>query len=242
MGCRYCSSPQTRFPDGIYLEGVDLTAPISNAGSGASTPIINGGAAGLPSGDDFFSTWDKPATPSASSPAVVLTPTGPPSVGAARPTPRTVTSSSLRNNANSPTSAPSPATRKPTATRLSSSSGIASSTATSSSAPTVKSGRLGAKKAGAPINFEEAQRKALEEEDRIKRLGYDRKKEEEERIAREKKEAEQRSLNASSRSSTPLGGAGGGARSVPPPTEKKPVRLGFGATAGAPVVETPRTA
>ncbi|GAA5856605.1 hypothetical protein JCM9279_002983, partial [Rhodotorula babjevae] len=65
-------------------------------------------------------------------------------------------------------------------------------------------GRLGVKKGGA-INFEEAERKAREEEERVKRLGYDRLQEEEEakRVA-----AASAAASASARGANG-GGAGG---------------------------------
>ena len=52
--------------------------------------------------------------------------------------------------------------------------------------------KLGAKKATTTINFEEAQRKALEEEERVKRLGYDKQREEEEARALKQREEEER--------------------------------------------------
>lgn len=230
---------ERKYPEGIVLEGVDLNAGIggkSSTGSAAGTPGASG--AGGDAGDDFFSSWDKPAaaSPAASKPA---TPSGVPGIGAGlgRTTsaPRTVTSSALRSNASTPGVG---GARKPTATRLSS-TGAAISTSTTSAATGPKPSRLGAKKAAAPINFEEAQRKALEEEERVKRLGYDKKREEDEQREREKREAEARRNAASSssdvnnsRSSTPLGSTRTPAQSQP----KQPVRMGFGATVGAPAV------
>lgn len=166
--------------------------------------------------DDFFESWDKAkATPSPrpskpSSPA-------PPSIGvgaaagAAKPAatgPRTVTSSSLRTGGAKPAARPM---------KLGSKLG---------------GSKLGAKKAAAPIDFEEAQRKAREEEERIKRLGYDKKKEEEEAAALKQREEEERRKNqaagvSNSRSATPLSGS---SRKKAAAEEEKPapVRLGFG--------------
>lgn len=222
-------------PDGIVLDGVDLgaaTAGKGGAGSGTGTPA--GGADG---GDDFFSTWDKPAaSPAATSKP--STPSGIPGIGAGivRTTsaPRTVTSSALRSGASTPGALGG--VRKPTATRLSSTGPSTTSTSTAPASTAPKASRLGAKKAAAPINFEEAQRKALEEEERIKRLGYDKKREEDEQRERERREAEARKAASASdsvsRSSTPLGGS----RSSAPSQPKQPVRMGFGATMGAPAV------
>lgn len=131
-------------------------------------------------GEDFFDTWDKApvVAPRTATPNVNLmsfggsngttpihsqpgTPRmGSPSLPAAPAVvaPRTVTSSSLRSA--SSTSTTSTARPKPLGTRL--------------GAVPAASGRskLGVKKVGA-VNFEEAERKAKEDEERIKRLGYD---------------------------------------------------------------------
>jgi ADP-ribosylation factor GTPase-activating protein 2/3 len=73
-----------------------------------------------------------------------------------------------------------------------------SATTTSASAPKKsKLGGLGAKKAASPLDFAEAERKAAEEAERIKQLGYDRLKEEEEERAKAK--SVQESLQAASR-------------------------------------------
>jgi len=141
--------------------------------------------------DDFFGSWDKPAA--AKSPASsTLTP--PPVIGrssslgngAASTAPRTVTSSSLRSA--------SASSRRPTselgASRLNSSNPT-TSTASAAAPKKSKLGGLGAKKAASPMDFAEAERKAAEEAERIKQLGYDRLKEEEEERARAKKVEEQ---------------------------------------------------
>jgi len=219
-----------KYPDGIHLEGVDLTAP-PPAASGSGTPSRTTTPA--PAGDDFFSSWDKPAENSAPS-SMPTTPSGPPSVGAARPAARTVTSSSLRQSTTSSATPPAGA-RRPLASRLSSGP-TASSTSTTASAGGPKPSKLGAKRAAAPINFEEAQRKALEEEERIKRLGYDKKREAEEAKERERLEAEQRKKAGEiSRNGSPAGGYGARSSAASSVKEvKAPVRLGFGATVGAP--------
>lgn len=208
----------TRFyrnPNGIHIDGLELT-PL-----GTSTP--NNEAA-----DDFFTTWDKekpkPATASnpGSKPA-----TPPPSIGA-KPVSRTVTSSSLR----APGSAAGGTNRPAVSSRLSSS--------TTGGAAAPKSSKLGAKKAVGGINFEEAQRKAIEEEERVKRLGYDKLKEEEEARKVKEREAEERRRAAAageqiSRGSTPVNGS-----SSKKEERVMPARLGFGQTAGAAVTAQPK--
>lgn len=168
-----------RFPTRLFVEGMpDIT---SSADVKAAEDE-----------DDFFSSWNKPPsspqTPSSSSSSTL---TAPPVIG--RPSsvgngtvssaPRTVTSSSLRS------SSASSSRPKLGASRLNSSS----TTTTSGSAPKKgKIGGLGAKKAASPMDFAEAERKAAEEAERIKQLGYDRLKEEEEERAKAKKAEEER--------------------------------------------------
>jgi ADP-ribosylation factor GTPase-activating protein 2/3 len=141
--------------------------------------------------DDFFSSWDKPAaakTPTSSAPTTppVVGRSSPLGNGAAATAPRTITSSSLRSSSSSSSRPAS----KLGASRLNSSS----STVSSAAAPAAKKsklGGLGAKKAVSPLDFAEAERKATEEAERIKQLGYDRLKEEEEERARAKKAEEE---------------------------------------------------
>ncbi|CAL1713739.1 unnamed protein product [Somion occarium] len=167
-----------KYPTRIFVEG---------ASEVTSAPATTNGE------DDFFSSWDKPSPKPASSPA--STPTTPPVIGrsaSVAAAPRTISSSSLRS-ASSVGSASRPAS-KLGASRLNSSSTStatgATSTSTSSAPKKSKLGGLGAKKAAAPIDFAEAERKAAEEAERIKQLGYDREKEKVEEEERLRKEAE----------------------------------------------------
>ncbi|RPD56694.1 ArfGap-domain-containing protein [Lentinus tigrinus ALCF2SS1-7] len=163
-----------RHPDKVVVDGPE---PVS-------TPTAQGG-----DDDDFFSSWDKPATPK---PAPTSSkPTAPPIIGrsasAGAAAPRTISSASLRSNSTTPTTS-RPAS-KLGASRLNSSNPV---TSTASSAhKKSKLGGLGAKKAAAPVNFEEAERKAAEEAERIRQLGYDREREKAEEEARARLAAEQ---------------------------------------------------
>ena len=91
--------------------------------------------------------------------------------------------------------------------------------------------KLGAKKASSGINFEEAQKKALEEEERVKRLGYDKLKEEEEAKAVKEREAVEKKKRGEevSRSSTPSNPVAAARREADKPAV---ARLGFGQTIG----------
>lgn len=158
--------PVARFPTRIVVEGMDLSQPTDSA------PQTE---------EDFFSSWDKPAPAKPTSPSA--TSTVPPVVG--RPVSRMVTSTSLRSTSSSTVNS----SAKLGASRLNS-SGPAATTLTNASATAKKSklGGLGAKKAATPIDFAEAERKATEEAERIKQLGYDRQREEEEERARQQAE------------------------------------------------------
>jgi len=173
------STSRIRFPDRVVVDGA----------TEASTPVPQGG-----DDDDFFSSWNKPATPK--SPAVAAPkPVAPPIIGRSasasansESAPRTISSSSLRPSSATPGSRP---TSKLGASRLNSSSSTTTTTSTATtgaSAPKKsKLGGLGAKKAAAPIDFEEAERRAAAEAERVRQLGYDREKEkaEEERARKE---------------------------------------------------------
>ena len=137
----------------------------------------------LPSveGDDFFSSWDK-----SNSATVISSP--PPADVAASPTPRTITSAS-----GSGSSRPS---------RLGSRLG-----ATVTSTAVSRTAKLGAKRAGVAINFEEAERKAKVEEERIKQLGYDAQREAQEEQMRKEGSAVAASVAKSSAGPGPSGTA-----------------------------------
>jgi ADP-ribosylation factor GTPase-activating protein 2/3 len=95
---------------------------------------------------------------------------------------------------------------------------------------------LGAKKAGVSINFEEAERKAKEEEERIAKLGYDRKKEEDEEKKRKEEETKRVASERASGAKNGTSRNGGGSATVDKPVVP---RLGFGQTFAAPVVKAP---
>lgn len=161
-----------RFPSRIYVEG--MPEIVSSADSKAAANDE----------EDFFSSWNKPAN--SSSKPTTPTPVSPPVIGRATPpqnaTPRTVTSSSIRSTSTTNASRPT--------SNLKSSHLTSSTTTTSTSGPKKsKLGGLGAKKAVTPLDFEQAEKQAAEEAERIKQLGYDRQKEEEEEKARAQKKA-----------------------------------------------------
>ncbi|ODN74278.1 ADP-ribosylation factor GTPase-activating protein 2/3 [Cryptococcus wingfieldii CBS 7118] len=212
----------TRNPQGIHIDGLELTPLASPSKSAAD--------------DDFFSSWDKKAETKPATPTTAETsPAAPPSIGKpvlapvapAAPAPRTVNSSSFR--------ASSPAARPPSASRLSSSSSTGPKPS-KLGASKLGASKLGAKKAGTAIDFEAAQKKALEEEERVKQVALEEKQAEEEAKVQKAKEAEEArkaaeearvaSANAS-RAAAPANGAGKKTGAA-----TGPVRLGFGQVHG----------
>lgn len=185
-------------PGSVHVEG---------ASTDAAKPVEKNDA-------DFFDTWDAPAAakkplnsssaPSATPPASIgfggsrpstpgVSPTPTPAVPAA---PRTVTSSSLRTTSSSSVNTLNRpktlgATRTGSSTSTTPTTGSLGGIGGGAARGKLGVGKLGVKKGGA-INFEEAERKAREEEERIKRLGYDRKKEEEAAVANAAAQAEAR--------------------------------------------------
>ncbi|KAG2124599.1 hypothetical protein DEU56DRAFT_744486 [Suillus clintonianus] len=159
------------FPTRIVVDGVDASPVSADAAQGE---------------EDFFTSWEKPAAPKTTSSSALVSPPiigRPASTGSAASRPAT-SSSSMRSNSSTSTNGAA----KLGATRLTSSTSAIGSSATSTSQKKSKLGGLGARKAATPIDFAEAERKAAEEAERIKQLGYDRQREEEEERAQ--KEAE----------------------------------------------------
>jgi len=200
-------APPSSKPASLHASSSSATASATR-----TPPVIGIGFGGSRPG-----TPGTPPIPSPSA-AAAPAPAKPPAA------PRTVTSSSLSGGAGA-----RPKTLGATRTSSSSAAPIGGSTSTSTTSSSslggaggssggapvraggklgagkLGAGRLGVKKGGA-INFEEAERKAREEEERVKRLGYDRLQEEEEakRLA-----AASSAAAASSRGANGGGGAGG---------------------------------
>ncbi|GBE85322.1 ADP-ribosylation factor GTPase-activating protein [Sparassis crispa] len=221
----------TKFPTRIVVDGV-------TDASTSSTPSAE-------NDDDFFASWNNPATPR--SPAFFASKPAPVSLGRSLsesasdsppPTPRTISSSSLRSGTSSvPGSRP---TSKLGASRLTSSSTSSVATNSAPAPKRSKLGGLGAKKAVAPLDFAEAERRAAEEAERVRQLGYDREREKAEEEERERKTAEELiNTPLSAKAKTPVVSAA--------PVELKPKgnahdmerlgmgmkRLGFGAIPAA---------
>ncbi|KAG8744367.1 ADP-ribosylation factor GTPase activating protein, ER-Golgi transport [Ceratobasidium sp. 414] len=169
----------TRFPHGIHIEGAPATLSSATPPSGAGADE-----------DDFFSSWDKPAAPAPKPAAPAPAVARPPGIGQ-RATPNAA------QVPLPPTPSATPPAQAPAAPRTVTSSSIRSASSTASSPKlgaggakvsklgasklgAAKAGGLGAKKAGAPIDFAAAERKAKEEEERVKQLGYDAEREREE--------------------------------------------------------------
>ncbi|PWN47395.1 ArfGap-domain-containing protein [Violaceomyces palustris] len=200
----------------VYFPGLAAAATSQGTTTSSSSAPKKSGA----DEDDFFDEWDKPTT-KASGPVVSAPPpTGrlvdiavSPSNAAATataaskpaPAPRTVTSSSLRAagsaGARKPLGAIGATSRNSSSASLSSAGGATTPTtgAATATARPARAGKLGlgVKKAGAPIDFEAAERKAKEEEE-AKRLASLKAEEEERKRAEEKKKAATASAAAGS--------------------------------------------
>lgn len=151
----------TRYPSEVVITDGDIP-------DGTSTP------AGEPD-DDFFSSWDKP---SIKKPTPPISRTATPPVVGRTPSPFLKPGENGPNRAASPLSKTDADTPKPAAGRITHSSALKKSTTGAKKANVLGAkkvgSKLGAKKvvAAADIDFEEAERKAKEEEQRIKELGY----------------------------------------------------------------------
>ena len=217
-----------RFPNGIVVDGMEPAA--------AALPKEE-------TEDDFFDSWSKPSTPKSSNPGTprISTPpiigrsvsaipittnsTSPPNSTPTPPSPRTLTSSAAARPA-----------RLGGTSRLNSASSGGSVT---SSAPKKSKLGLGAAKTK-PVDFAEAERKAIEEAERIKQLGYDREQEEKEEKARKETEALKKAQELSSRAgmaaanTTLQATTNGGNKSIADSQKSAAFpRLGFGAIPGA---------
>lgn len=95
---------------------------------------------------------------------------------------------------------------------------------------------MGASKAK-PVDFAEAERKALEEAERVKQLGYDRLREEQEEKARKEAEALRKVQEIGPRAAMASSGTNGSSKGAPasaaPQKSAAFPRLGFGAIPGA---------
>ena len=196
--------------------------------------------------EDFFNSWSKPSTPKSSNPGTPRIST-PPIIG------RTASANSGGSGssvASTPSTTPAATTTTPRTLTHSAAArparlgagtsrlNSASSGASTTSAPKKSKLGLGASKTK-PVDFAEAERKALEEAERIKQLGYDREREEAEEKARKEAEALRKAQELGSRASaaaaitTTNGGNKFNATAPEPQKSAAFPRLGFGAVPGA---------
>lgn len=221
-----------RYPNGIYVDGMDTSAAVVQQQQQPE--------------DDFFESWSKPSTPKPSStggtPARIATP---PVLGRAVSSASSTTTTTSTTSTNTPrtinSSSSSIRTSRLGAKSTTSSTSTTSTSTTSSAPKKTKLGGLGAQKAAKGVDFAAAERKAREEEERIRQLGYDREREQAEEETRKKEEALKKSqeigkMGSSSSTAT---------RSITSTTTKAAAaasnakqnaafpRLGFGAIPGA---------
>ena len=231
MKCPVFNPLPPRFPNGIVVDGMEPAAALPKEETE----------------DDFFDSWSKPTTPKSSNPGTPRIST-PPIIGRSVSATPTTTTNSTTSPPNPTPTPPSPRTLTSSAaarparlggtSRLNSASSGGSVTST---APKKSKLGLGAAKTK-PVDFAEAERKAIEEAERIKQLGYDREQEEKEEKARKEIEALKRSQELGSRAgilaaaanSTTSATTNGGNKSTNDPQKSAAFpRLGFGAIPGA---------
>lgn len=210
LPCRFRScrnaNGQLRFPEEVVITDV----PAGSGSEGTNTP------SGDPD-DDFFSSWDKPSIkrpsnpPSRTGTPPVVSRTASPFLNAGSngngPRSKSPLSASDKDSASSPA---------PTAIRAGSVSRKGPSGATAKKTSVLgakKAPKLGAKKVGAAemIDFDEAEKKAKEEAERIEKLGYD-------------PEAEKAEADAKAKATSTA------ATTIASPTPLSPNRGGFGVT------------
>ncbi|GFN19960.1 ADP-ribosylation factor GTPase activating protein, ER-Golgi transport [Aspergillus tubingensis] len=161
---RRAAQDAQQYPGEVVITDI----PAGTPSNGSSTPAAED--------DDFFSSWDKPS---------IKRPSNPPSRTGTPPVVSRTGSPFLNSGANgsrskSPLSASDKdsASPAPTAIRASAAVRKTPSTTTAKKGSVLgakKAPKLGAKKIGAAeiIDFDEAERKAKEEAERIEKLGYD---------------------------------------------------------------------
>ncbi len=205
---------------------------VAGSTDGTATP------AGEPA-DDFFSSWDKPT---------IKRPSNPPSRTGTPPVVSRTASPFLSANGNGPPAArsksPSPLAAvdaennlpAPTAIRITSSSairktGVATGPKRANILGARKGQKLGAKKiVGEEIDFEEAEKKAKEEAERIEKLGYDPEAEKTEQVTKAKSPAatEKPTVAAPTPISPPKTGYGSQTGHQRSPSEMERLGMGMG--------------
>lgn len=190
--------------------------------------------------EDFFSSWDKPAIKRPTPPP---SRTATPSIIGRTPSPLNSPAASAISRSKSPLSATStPASRTTTSSALRTKAGTTG--ARKSGVLGAKKGaKLGAKKIGAgeAIDFDEAEKKAKEEAERISKLGYDPdaetdKKKETVKIVAPTPSAtatrgHQRNSSDVERLGLQMNRLGFGQVAVSQPAKAAPKRMGFGSVA-----------
>ncbi|BCS03571.1 ADP-ribosylation factor GTPase-activating protein [Aspergillus luchuensis] len=161
---RRAAQDAQQYPGEVVITDI----PAGTPSNGSSTPAAED--------DDFFSSWDKPS---------IKRPSNPPSRTGTPPVVSRTGSPFLNSGANgsrskSPLSASDKDSSSPAPTAIRASTAVRKTPSTTTAKKgsvlgAKKAPKLGAKKIGAAeiIDFDEAERKAKEEAERIEKLGYD---------------------------------------------------------------------
>jgi len=188
----------SRFPNEVVIDGGD-------AADGSNTPV------GEPD-DDFFSSWDKPAI---KKPTPPISRTATPPVVGRTPSPFLNPGANGKDIARTASPlAKADGETKPAASRITSSAALRKTVPTGAPRKAnvlgaKKAPKLGAKKVTADlIDFDEAEKKAKEEAERIEKLGYDPEAEEEASSSKTATKAESKIHAPTPVSAAPRGGYG----------------------------------
>ncbi|KAI1203955.1 hypothetical protein F5X97DRAFT_282563 [Nemania serpens] len=154
-----------------YPNEVVITDVPGDAAAGAATP------AGEPA-DDFFSSWDKP---SIKKPTPPISRTGTPPVVGRTPSPflsAGAAGNGITRSASPLSKSDSTSEAKPAAGKITTSAALRKTTTTGPRKANIlgakkTTSKLGAKKVADVIDFDEAEKRAKEEAERIEKLGYD---------------------------------------------------------------------
>ncbi|KAK5624783.1 hypothetical protein RRF57_000499 [Xylaria bambusicola] len=152
-----------------YPEEVMITDVAGDSAGNSSTP------ASEPAGD-FFSSWDKP---SIKKPTPPISRTGTPPVAGRTPSPFLNAGANGKDIARSASPlSKEPSETKPAASKITTSAALRKTTTTGPRKANILGAKktttkLGAKKVADVIDFDEAEKRAKEEAERIEKLGYD---------------------------------------------------------------------
>ncbi|KAI1821537.1 hypothetical protein F4861DRAFT_518464 [Xylaria intraflava] len=179
---KYQSPAATKYKDELKKRAARDAIEYPNEVVITDTAGDGTGSAGTPSGepdaDDFFSSWDKP---SIKKPTPPISRTGTPPVVGRTPSPFLNAGGNGKDISRSSSSLGKPESTpdaKPGASKITTSAALRKTTTTGPRKANIlgakkTTSKLGAKKVADVIDFDEAEKRAKEEAERVEKLGYD---------------------------------------------------------------------